>query len=80
MLDYRRVGGTDRAPEYEYLIEGNAAKAGRISFDMDSVDGKMLDHDAEVEHQLCASKLIAHLAHQARAAGTLRGSGTYMWY
>lgn len=80
MLEYRRVGGSDDKPEYEYLIEGNPEEAGRISFDVSIQDGVMLDHNDETWYQLYACKLISCLDRQLSANGSLLESGTYMWY
>lgn len=80
MLEYRRIGGTDDKPEYEYLIEGKPEKTGRISFDVSIQDGVMLDHEGETNYQRYASKLIGCLDRQASVNGALLESGTYMWY
>lgn len=80
MLEYRRVGGSDSSPEYEYLIEGKLEQVGHISFDVSIQDGTMLDHKGETNYQRYASKLIGCLDRQMSVNGTLLESGSYMWY
>lgn len=80
MLDYRKTGGDSDYPVYEYLIEGKQDESGKIVFDRNAMDGKMLDHPESVKYQRYASKLIGHLDRQMRETGSLRESGTYMWY
>lgn len=79
MVDYKLVSRDGTTAIYEYDIEGDPNDGGRISVDVGSGDGAMLDHAQSVHHKLYAHRLISHLGGLMRT-GQIPDSGTHMWY
>lgn len=79
MLDYQKTSESDEAVEYAYFIEGDREKAGSVSIDKTTGEAHMVDNESSIRHVRYASKLMAALE-RMHENGSLKDSGTIMWY
>lgn len=79
MLDYQKTSENGETVEYAYFIEGDRENTGSVSIDKATGEARMTDNENSIRHMRYASKLMTALE-SMHESGSLKDSGTIMWY
>lgn len=79
MLDYKKINEQNNMVEYEFYIEGDSSDIGHVSFDKAEGTGYLSDENPSFSQKRYGNKLIDSLEQQY-ANGSIKDTGTVMWY
>ena len=79
MLDYKKINEQNNIVEYEFYIEGDSSDIGHVSFDKESGIGSLHEENPSFSQKRYGNKLIDSLEQQY-ANGSIKDTGTVMWY